>query len=324
MRALVCPSREDGVREVPLPEVLAYRDNPAALLWLDFCQLNEADVAMLQAEFGFHELALEDAIEPHDQRSKVEEYDDHFFMVMHSLEARPQDRMLTFERRELDLFVGHNYVVSIHRDEIPELETVWSDALKRPTLVAHGADRLAYHLMDRIVDRYLEATDKIEDVIDYLEDRAVEEQAGESSVQEIFGFKRELIRFRKASGPLRDAIGELTSLDFPAIKPETMPYLRDVYDHLIRLADILDTYRDILGGALDVHLAAVSNRLNDIMKRLTLVATVFMPLTFITGFWGMNFTRLPFGSSFWYWGSLAIMVVTVLWMAGYFWRKKWL
>lgn len=324
MRALVCSSQEDGVKEIVLSEALGYRENPAALIWLDFRELTQADVAMLQAEFGFHELALEDAFKPHDQRPKVEEYDDHFFLVMHSLEARFQGRMLTFTRHELDLFVGENYLVSIHCSDIPELETVWTDALKRPTLVGNGADRLAYHLMDRVVDSYLETTDKIEDVIDYLEDRAVEEQAGETAVHEIFDFKRELINFRKTSGPLRDAIGVLTSLDFPAIKAETMPYLRDVYDHLIRLADILDTYRDILGGALDVHMAAVSNRLNVIMKRLTLVATIFMPLTFITGFWGMNFTSLPFGSSFWYRGSLAIMVVTVLWMAGYFWRKKWL
>lgn len=324
MRAIVCGPSDEGVREIGSAEAMAYGKEPDTLLWLDFRELDESDMEMLKSKFGFHELALEDASKPHDQRPKVEAYDDHFFLVMHALSAHGQDKMLTFDRHELDLFVGGNFVVTVHHDEIPELETVWADALKRPSIARCGADRLAYHLLDRVVDSYLELVDKIEDTIDYLEDLAVDEKAGEGAVREIFDFKRELIHFRKTSAPLRDAIGEMASLDFPNISQETIPYLRDVYDHLIRLADMLDTYRDILTGALDVHLAAVSNHMNDIMKRLTLVATIFMPLTFITGFWGMNFDRLPFGSYLWYWGSLAFMAFTVLWMAGYFWRKRWM
>jgi len=324
MRAIIYLPQNGAAREVPVREALEGRRNAGALLWLDCGHLGEDDMALLSEEFGFHELALEDAFKHHEQRPKVEEYDDHFFLVMHSLSARPRGQSLTFERSELDLFAGAGYVVTVHPDEVPELETVWTDSLKRPSLMSKGSDRLTYHLLDRVVDNYLEAVDRIEDVIDYLEDRAVDEKAGEEGVQEIFGFKRELIRFRKTSGPLRDAIGELTSLDFPVVSAETMPYLRDVYDHLIRLADMLDTYRDILGGALDVHLAAVSNRLNEIMKRLTLVATVFMPLTFITGFFGMNFLELPFSSALWFWGSLVVMALTAFWMVDYFRRNHWL
>lgn len=324
MKAMIYLPREDHIREVTLEEALSHREEPGALLWLDYLELDGGDIDMLRQQFGFHELAIDDATARFEQRPKAVEFDDHFFMVIHSMSARRLEDSLSFEVSELDVFARDGCVVTVHSRPVPELDKVWADSLKRSSFMREGADRLLYYLLDRVVDSYLDTIEEVEDVIDYLEDRAVEEGADEATAREISDFKRQLIRFRKSSGPLRDAIGELISRDFPVIQVSTLPYLRSVYDHLIRLADMLDTYRDILGGTLDIYLAVLSNRLNKIMMRLTLVATIFMPLTFITGFFGMNFRGLPFGSPFWFWGSLAVMLLTAIWMVDFFRRSKWL
>lgn len=311
MKALACTKKEEAPRPVEVEEaVRIIADDPEGLVWLDFdAPFRRDELAMLEAPpFSFHELALEDASKDHGQRPKVEEYADHFFLVMHSVEARKAEATLHLSWRQIDLFVGRNYVVSVHLGELPEIARVWKDALNRRAIMQNGSGRLAYYLLDAVVDRYIEMVDHIEDVLDELEDAVIDPAAKEGAVKDIFLFKRQLINFRKKAGPLREAINEMTSRNFPYISEDTSFYLRDVYDHLIRLSDILDSYRDILTGALDVHLSAVSNRLNVIMKRLTIVATIFMPLAFLTGFWGMNFEQLPFGSFWWFWASIALMV----------------
>lgn len=323
MRAISCESKDQGVQELSFDQAKSCLDKPGATLWIDYDGISAEETRELGSMFGFHELALEDALKPHAQRSKVEDYDDHFFLVMHSLAIEGSGRHMVLRKHELDLFVGSNYLVSIHHKRVPELDKVWEGALKRPALMSSGPDRLSYYLLDAVVDNYLDIVDRAEDEIDELEDLVIDPRAGETAVKSIFDLKQLLIHFRKTSGSLREAVNELTTRDFPNIKGETLPYLRDVYDHLIRMSDMLDSYRDILTGALDVHLSAVSNRLNEIMKRLTVVATIFMPLAFITGFFGMNFTVLPFRSDFWFWGSLVFMAITVFWMMAFFWRKRW-
>lgn len=294
--------------------VRTIKDDPEALVWIDFdSALSDEDRRFLEAPpFSFHELALEDASKEDGQRPKVEEYDDYFFLVMHAISVEKHGIVLELNWREIDLFVGGNYIVSVHNGELPEITRVWKDAASRPNMMKRGSDRLTYYILDAVVDRYIEMIDDIEDVLDDLEDAVIDPDADEQAVKDIFLFKRQMINFRKKANPLRDAINEMTSRNFPHIKEETSFYLRDVYDHLIRLSDMLDSYRDILTGALDVHLSAASNRLNAIMKRLTIVATIFMPLTFLTGFWGMNFEQLPFSSHPWFWASLVLMATVTV------------
>lgn len=324
MEALVYAPGMDYGGLVSFKEAVSHLDNPDALVWLDYKGLKPEDQKFLISRFGFHELALEVASKPDGQRPKVETFDDHFFLVMHSLSFNRSGRSLSLKQNEVDLFVGQNYVVSVTQQETRELKTVWKDAQARQAIMNRGSDRLAYYLLDAVVDRYIEAMDEAEDVLDELEDAVMDPAMGREVVGEIFGLKRELTHFRRVATSLREAVNEMTSRAFPHVREETLPYLRDIYDHLIRISDMLDSQRDMLTSALDVHLSAVSNRLNDIMKRLTVVATIFMPLTFITGFWGMNFEALPFASAYWYWGSLAFMVAVVLWMMAYFWRKRWM
>ncbi|MFA5801621.1 MAG: magnesium/cobalt transporter CorA [Thermoleophilia bacterium] len=325
MQAKVCGSNGAGVKTVSLEEAVALIGGGEGLVWLDIAgSLKQEDLELLgRPPFNFHELALEDASKPDGQRAKVEPYDDYFFLVMHAVSSRPDEEGLTLAWTEIDLFVGKNYVVSVHRGDVPEISQVWKDADTRARIMGCGSDMLAYYMLDTVVDKYVETIDGIEDKLDSLEDAVVDPKADEATVHRIFDFKRELIHFRKQAGPLREAINEMTSRDFPLVTSGTLPYLRDVYDHLIRLSDMLDSYRDILTGALDVHLSAVSNRLNEIMKRLTLVATIFMPLTFITGFWGMNFAELPVGSGLWMWGSLMFMVTVSAVMIVIFQTRKY-
>lgn len=325
MQAKVCGSKETGVRTVSTAEALELAGSGEGLVWLDIAGLlTPEDRELLGAPpFDFHELALEDASKEDGQRSKVEPYDDHFFLVMHEVTAEVKEGNLSLEWDEIDLFVGRNFLVSVHRRDSRAIKRVWQDADKRARIMSCGSDMLAYFLVDTVVDGYIETVDGIEDELDELEDAVVDPRADETTVHRIFGFKRELIHFRKKAGPLREAINEMTSRDFPLVASETLPYLRDVYDHLIRLSDMLDSYRDILTGSLDVHLSAVSNRLNEIMKRLTLVATIFMPLTFVTGFWGMNFAELPTTSRVWMWGSLLFMAVVSVIMIIIFKTRKY-
>ena len=325
MQAKVCQSEGAAVKTVSLDEAVEMVGRKAGLVWLDIAgPLSREQRDLLGAPpFNFHELALEDASKPDGQRAKVEPYDDHFFMVMHTVVSSSSEGGLRLAWHEVDLFAGENYVVSVHRGDPPEIARVWREADTRPRIMGCGSDMLVYYLLDTVVDGYIETIDGIEDELDTLEDAVVDPKADEETVHLIFDFKRELIHFRKQASPLREAINEMTSRDFPLVTTGTLPYLRDVYDHLIRISDMLDSYRDILTGALDVHLSAVSNRLNAIMKRLTLVATIFMPLTFITGFWGMNFAELPTTSRIWMWGSLLFMGMVSAMMILIFQTRKY-
>jgi len=325
MQAKVCHGREAGVKTVSPAEAISFLEKGEGLVWLNLSgPLTPEHRELLgRPPFNFHELALEDASKEDGQRAKVEEYDDHFFLVMHSVSTHKGESSLEFGWSEIDVFVGKNFVVSVHRPGSPEIGQVWKEADTRPGIMGCGPDMLAYYLLDAVVDRYMEIVDEVEDVLDGLEDAVVDPRADETTVHRIFDFKRQLIQFRKKAGPLREAINEMTSREFPQVTTGTLPYLRDVYDHLIRLSDMLDSYRDILTGALDVHLSAVSNRLNEIMKRLTVVATIFMPLTFITGFWGMNFVGLPVASNVWMWASLAFMALVTAVMYIIFQTRKY-
>lgn len=325
MQAKVYRAKDEGVKTVSIDEAVELAGGGEGMVWLDLAKpLTPEDREFLGAPpFNFHELALEDASKDDGQRSKVEPYDEHFFLVMHAVKADISGGKLSLEWQEIDLFVGRNFLVSVHRGESRAVDRVWQDADNRSRIMSSGSDMLAYYLMDTVVDGYIETVDGIEDELDALEDAVVDPKADETTVHRIFDFKRELIHFRKKVGPLREAINEMTSRDFPLVTSAALPYLRDVYDHLIRLSDMLDSYRDILTGSLDVHLSAVSNRLNEIMKRLTLVATIFMPLTFITGFWGMNFAELPVGSRVWMWGSLVFMAAVSFVMIVIFQTRKY-
>ncbi len=250
--------------------------------WLDLDQPAAADFEILRDVFGFHPLAVEDS-ENFDQRAKLDDYDDFLFIVVYG--ATPDADQLV----EVHCFYSERCLITVHHDDCPafaEIRRRYRDrdmAIERPAL-------LLYRVVDGLVDSFFPILSAFDDRIDELEDR-IFVRADDQQLQEMFRMKRLLVGMRKAVSPQRDTFASLMGrvATLPGLTDEDERYFRDVYDHLIRISDLIDSYRDLLTGAMDVYLSTVSNRLNSVMKQLTVIATIFLPLTFVTGFFGQNF-----------------------------------
>ena len=288
--------------------------------WLDLHGPDDGDVAMLDDLFGLHPLALEDA-EHFGQRPKLDEYDDFLLLVAYGANT-DRDGLV-----EVHCFLSGSFLVTVHRDDCPTFEDLRRRAAKEHVPPAKGA-LLLYAVVDALVDSFFPELAKLDDRIDDLES-GVLRRPDDAQLQEIFRLKRRLVTWRKVITPQRDLFARLVAgvVTIPGLTPEMERYYRDLYDHLIRIGDIVDSYRDLLTGAMDVYLSTVSNRLNEVMKRLTIVATIFMPLTWITGFFGMNFGYLVLNVTGWAafmifgLGTQLIVVVVMLWL---FRRRGWI
>jgi magnesium transporter len=248
--------------------------------WLDLEEPTPADFEILRDAFGFHPLAVEDS-EAFGQRAKVDDYDDFVFIVAYG--AAPDDDRLV----EVHSFYSERFLVTVHRDDCPAFAEIRERYAKRPGRIERPS-LLLYRVLDGLVDSFFPLLAGFDDRIDELED-AIFLRADDQQLQEIFQMKRLLVGIRKAVTPQRDAFASRGVAELPGLSQEDEHYFRDVYDHLIRISDLIDSYRDLLTGAMDVYLSTVSNRLNAVMKQLTIIATIFLPLAWITGFFGQNF-----------------------------------
>jgi magnesium transporter len=251
--------------------------------WLDLDQPEAADFAVLRDVFKFHPLAVEDS-EHFDQRAKIDDYDDFIFVVVYG--ATPDEDRLV----EVHCFYSERFLLTIHRDDCPAFAEIRRRYQRRNATIDQPS-LLLYRVVDGLVDSFFPILASFDDRIDELES-SIFQRADDQQLQEIFGMKRLLVGMRKAVSPQRDTFAGLMGgiAELPGLAREDERYFRDVYDHLIRISDLIDSYRDLLTGAMDVYLSTVSNRLNVVMKQLTVIATIFLPLTFITGFFGQNFT----------------------------------
>jgi magnesium transporter len=273
----------------------------------------------LAAEFKLHELAVEDCRNMR-QRAKLEEYEGHLFIIINTLHFEPDTKDCWFG--ELDVFVGKDFLISVYNGSSRTINTVRPKFDTDPKLAHPG--RLLMTLLDVAVDRYLPVLDTIEDSIEKLEEQAYE-RPSPKLLSELFTLKRALIDFRRVASLMREVVNQLLYRTEPWLKSQ-QAYFRNVYDHVVRALDFVETYRDILTGVLDVHLTATANRTNEIMKFLTLIATLGTPFLLITGFYGMNFEKnMPFISDP---RGVAIvtgvMAATGLGMLWYFKRKEWI
>ena len=259
------------------------------VVWVNVVRPTDRDFQVLAEEFKFHPLAIEDCQSVH-QRPKIEEYPGYYFIVLY--EAELDERGRSLELRELNMFLGANYLVTVHRHQIEAVEraeTLWPKWLDREE---HGAGLLAYLLIDAIVDEYFPILDRISDRMDDLEDQLFSEFDPES-IREIFLIKKQLVYLRRVVAPLRDVFNTMLRRDQPIFEREIGFYFQDVYDHLIRVADSIDTLRDLLGSIMDAYLSMSGNRMNVVMKRLTSISTILMSVTLIAGVYGMNFEIMP-------------------------------
>ena len=305
-----------------IEECFTFKDAPT-VTWINIDGLHQIEILEKLGEcYGFHPLVLEDILNT-DQRPKMEDYGDYLYIVLRMLNYN--DKNSEIETEQVSLILGPNFVFSFQEKEGDVFDPVRERIRNgKGRIRKMGADYLAYALLDSIVDNYFMIMEKLGETIEFLEEELVTHPAPET-LQTIHQLKRELIFLRKAVWPLREVISGLERGELVLVKETTRIYLRDVYDHTIQVIDTIETFRDMISGMLDIYLSSVSNRLNSVMKVLTIIATIFMPLTFIAGIYGMNFKYMP--ELEWRWGYpmvWALVIVISVLMLIYFKKKRWL
>lgn len=315
------------MRDATVADPAAIKDFVEAwpVVWVNVDGLGNAQtISQIGDIFGLHRLALEDVLNAH-QRAKVEYFESYYFVVSHEVTLSE-----ALETEQISLFLGRNFVVTFQERHGDQWNVV-RDRIrnKRGRICEYGPDYLFYCLLDAIVDSYFPLVESFDLRLETLEDDIVL-QPSQSTIPRIHDIKRDLLMLRRAVWPLREAINILLRDNSPLIKDETKLYLRDCYDHIIRIIELNEVYRELSSNLMDLHLSIASARMNEIMKVLTIISTIFMPLSFIAGVYGMNFRpesspwNMP--ELLWYWGypfSLSLMLLVALGFLRFFRRKGW-
>jgi len=294
-----------------------------AVTWVNVIGIHQVEVLeKLGNRFGVHPLALEDILNT-EQRPKIEDYGDDLFIVVKLLSSNEERDEI--EAEQISLILRPNAILSFQEREGDDFSSV-KERLRagKGRLRKMGADYLAYTLLDIVVDQYFVVLERLGERIEVLEGRLLADP-GTATLQKIQNLKKEMLLLRKWIWPLREVISSLERGEFPGVQESTRIYLRDVYDHTIQVMDTIEIYRDMLSGMLDIYLSSLNNRMNAVMKVLTIIATIFMPLTFLAGVYGMNFKHMP--ELDWPWGYpiiLIFMAVVAILMLTLFRLKKWL
>jgi magnesium transporter len=303
-------------------ECFPFKDKPT-VTWINIDGIHQVDIIeKIGKHFNLHPLVLEDIVNT-GQRPKMEDFVDYLFVVLKMLHYDEKEKEVRAE--QVSLILGSNYVISFQETEGDVFDAIRERIrMDRGRIRKMGADYLAYALMDAIVDNYFLILENLGEKIEDIEDAVVTNPAPET-LQAIHGLKREMIFLRKSVWPLREVISRLERWESPLIDKSIAIYLRDVYDHTIQVIDAIETFRDMLSGMLDIYLSSISNRMNEIMKVLTMIATIFIPLTLIAGIYGMNFKYMPELESPWSYPMIyLVMLVIGIIMVIYFRRKRWL
>jgi magnesium transporter len=302
-----------------IDQLVSRRDT---LVWLDIGNPSGEDLDLLRREFDLHELAVED-LRKRRQRPKVDTYPGHHVIVAYeALDAR--DSMRAFDLGELHLFAGGGFLVSVHWGPSPVIESVRTRFQHRVSAVGPTAGWLLYAVLDTAVDGYFPLLDRISEAIDNLEDRILDGAGNRVLLREVLSLKRQLLELRRILGPMRDVANQLLRREVEFLDDEALPYYQDLYDHLVRVLDSLDLYRDLTAATLDAHESVTTNALNQIVKRLTAVTVLLMVPTLIAGIYGMNFFFMPeLELEYGYPAVLLAMGLIVLALAWFMRRKGW-
>jgi magnesium transporter len=307
-----------GARAATPTEAATLAMSGPGAVWIDLEAEPEDSVRSLLEPLGIHPVALDDMV-AHINRPKVDDYGPYLYVVVHSARWESGGRPTL---RELDLVVGERFLITFHEASTRSITAAHDVLPRRPELLSRGPAYLLHFLLDVLVDHYLPITERIAGEIDAIEEELFGER--EAPVSEgILRLKRGMSALRRIIGPQRDTVLALTRDEFRAVPAEVRPYLRDVYDRLARMSDLLDSFRDEAATLLELQVTITSNRLNQVIKMLTVIATIMLPLTVITGYYGMNF-RLP--EFAWRWGwlyALALLVATAAFTWWYLRRRRW-
>lgn len=311
-------------QDIQLADAILEREG---LLWLDMVnEPKEACIPILRDVFGFHPLAIDDALEE-SHVPKVDDWGTYLYLVLHGVVFDPENEE-PLSTNELDLFLGDNYLVTYRLQDMPGLERVWETCQRDERLMQRSAGNLLYRVADEIVTNYMPVVDEIDEQVDQIED-ILFDRPQPQVLERIFSLKRALLHLRRIISPQREVLNKLGRGDFSVIPEEERVFFRDVYDHLVRLYDIAEGLRDLVGGALETYLSVVSNRMNEVMKILAVITTLFMPISFLSGFFGMNFFQ-PVASLPVWTERLTFFIVLVVMIAipvgMYLWmrRREWM
>jgi magnesium transporter len=295
---------------------------PDGLLWVDLEAATREEGALLSDLFRFHHLAVDDCFNQHIDPAKIDDYGGYIFVIAQAIVYHTGTEHL--ETTELDLFLGANYVVSFHSQPLPFVEEMRRRCDGNGPELARGADFIAHALLDQLVDDYQPAVEELDDTLSRVEELVLAKPHPDV-LQEILLLKRNTQRLRRTIIPQRDVVNRVARGEFPrVVRPETHIYFRDIYDHVVRVEQLVESLRDLADGVLNTYLSAVNNRLNEAMRTLSVVATVLLPLTFIASIYGMNFEHMP--ELEWRYGYFAIlgaMAVVALGMVAFFRIRRW-
>jgi magnesium transporter len=311
---------ESGFTAEELPELL--KDNKA-VIWIDMEAPTEADEQLLLNVFHFHPLTLEDCRETRNY-PKVEEFPGYLYFIVHGVRADTSPDH--FNTIELDAFLGPNYVITYHHEMFRSINNVKKMLSTSPVACQRGPAFLLHQILDQIVDFDSPVLDDFDERIAKLEDDIFTlSRPNKAILEEIMDLKRGVLRLRRISARQLEVILRTSRGEFALIPPALLPFYRDIHDHLIRVTDLAENYRDLISGSLDAYMSVVGNRMNEIMKVLTIFSAIMLPLTFIAGVYGMNFENMPeLTTRFGYFVVLSLMVLVAIGMLLFFWARGWL
>lgn len=318
-------SIEEGFDVDDLPALLADRTN---VVWVDL-RGETPDEALsskhvLENIFKFHHLTIEDCLETRNQ-PKVEIFADYIYMIVHGVKP-DETTSSNFVTKELDVFLGENFLVTFHAQRFRSVKNVKQHVRDNTFICQRGVAYILHQILDQIVDLYMPIVDDFDESINKLEDRIFLMKKGNNEMlQEIMDLRRSVARLRRISARQMDVLYRMAHGEFPQIPEKLLPFYRDVYDHLLRISDLSESYRDLVSSLFDIHFSVNANRTNEVMKTLTIVSAIILPLSLIAGIYGMNFENMPeLHSPNGYYATLATMLLVTIILLLYFWRKGWI
>jgi magnesium transporter len=306
-------------KDIPPGDISKLARDHRGVLWVDFSNEPPETCLPILQSLGFHPLAIDDALQE-THVPKLDDWGSYLYIVLNYLDVSTNGDTWETHVDELDIFLGANYIITHHDEPIQAVDQTWNSCDRDPRTLQEGADHLLYKITDYLVTEYMPIVDSIDQIEDQVFDRP-----SPRTLEKLFALKRVLLAMRRILLPQREVLNKLARDDYQVIDRKDRIFFRDIYDHLVRLHDLNESLRDLVGGALDTYLSVVNNRMNEVMKTLTLITTLFMPLAFVTGFFGMNFFE-PLGLlTGWTTNGVfyfTLATIVTLPMAMYIWMRR--
>jgi magnesium transporter len=296
---------------------------PGTVRWVDVIRADAASLDLLRRRFNFHPLALEDCA-TFEMRSKFDEYGDHLFIVLHTFSRSPDDPSY-IQVHEIHAFLAESFLVTVHDNPVPATEAVWRKAAEDPAMLRRGTGWALYSTVDAMIDATFPVLESLVQKVEKVEELVLGGGGRRRSLGDIFSIRSTLVSMRRVMRPVRDVVAVLTRRADPPLSDRTALYFRDIQDHVLRCLETIEEAEQLIVNTIDAHRSEVATRTNTIMAKLTIFSAIFLPLGFIVGFWGQNFSALPFHSTHVLsWLSLGLCMAVPIVLLFWFWWKRWL